>query len=460
MTFRFAFAALVSATVSVPAAAAEEGRPNILVIVADDLGRADVGFGGGDIRTPRLDGLAETGVRLDRFYACPVCSPTRAGLMTGRWPIRHGLMRTVIPPWSDYGLPLGEKTMPEGLARAGYERRGMVGKWHLGHARRELLPLARGFTSFYGHYNGAIDYFTHAREGEVDWHRNDETVKEEGYATDLLAAEAARFVSDSPAGEPYFLYVAFNAPHAPFQAPEEDLARYPRLKGRRRTYAAMVDRLDQGIGRILDEVEARPDADDTFVLFFSDNGGHVPPGRNDPLRDGKLSVYEGGVRVPAAVRWPAGGLAGGRVCDEPIGYIDVLPTLRRVAGAEPSPDDSPLDGVDVLDVLRGERPVPERPWFSYVAPAESEQAAVMRGDWKLVAKGTAVLTPEPAATFELYDLGRDPGEQDDVAGAHPDRVAELRRELVEFGRLGPKEGVAPYAEGRKGFKAPKDWVVR
>ncbi|HEX6987676.1 MAG TPA: arylsulfatase [Planctomycetaceae bacterium] len=441
---------------------ADTPRPNIVLIVADDLGRSDVGFNGGEIRTPNLDRLAATGVRLDRFYACPVCSPTRAGLMTGRWPLRYGLMRTVIPPWSDYGLPLSEQTLPEVLAGAGYERRGMVGKWHLGHARREFLPLSRGFTSFYGHYNAAIDYFTHLREGEVDWHRDEATVKEEGYATDLLAAEAARFVEAAPAGSPYFLYVAFNTPHSPYQAKEDDLARYPDLKGNRRTYAAMVDCLDQGVGRILAAIESRPDADDTFVLFFSDNGGPVRPARNAPLRDGKFSVYEGGVRVAAAVRWPAGGLAGGRVCAEPVGYVDVLPTLRRVAGAEPRPSDPPADGIDVLDALRGERPVPQRPWFSYVAPAEGEQAAVTFGDWKLVARGTDVLSPETPsdATLELYDLGHDPGERNDLAAEQADRVEELRRRLVEFGRLRPEQGVAPYAEGRRGFKAPKDWVIR
>ena len=199
-------------------------KPNILIIVADDLGFADVGFNGGKIiATPNLDRLAATGVRLTDFRTCPMCSPTRAGLLTGRWPLRFGLMRAVVPPWSPHGLPQNENTLPELLAGAGYEHRALVGKWHLGQARREFLPLAHGFTRFYGHYNGAIDYFTHQREGERDWHDNERTITEKGYATDLLAAEAVRFVRSSPPGKPWLLYLAFNAPHSPHQAKEDDL---------------------------------------------------------------------------------------------------------------------------------------------------------------------------------------------------------------------------------------------
>src|SRR5688572_28533381 len=206
-------------------------KPNMLIIVADDLGFADVGFNGGKvIATPNLDRLAATGVRLTDFRACPMCSPTRAGLLTGRWPLRFGMMRAVVPPWSPHGLPRSENTLPELLAGAGYEHRAVIGKWHLGQARREFLPLAHGFTRFYGHYNGAIDYFTHQREGERDWHRNDATLREEGYSTDLLGAEAARFVREATG--PWYLQVAFNAPHSPFQAKPVDLKKYAQLERR------------------------------------------------------------------------------------------------------------------------------------------------------------------------------------------------------------------------------------
>jgi arylsulfatase B len=446
------------------AVAAEPRAPNIVILLADDLGRADLGYAGSDIRTPNLDQLVATGVRLDRFYACPVCSPTRAGLLTGRWPIRYGIMRTVIPPWSRYGLPLEEHTLAQALAGAGYTRRGVFGKWHLGHAQKAFLPLQRGFTHFYGHYNGALDYFTHEREGEVDWHRDSETIKEEGYSTDLIAREAVKFIDASPATSPFFLYVPFNAPHSPYQAKPDDLARYPKRTGNKRTYAAMIDAMDQAIGRVLSAIGRRADADNTFVLFFSDNGGHEPVASNAPLRDGKFSVYEGGIRVAAAVRWPAGRLAGGRVSAEPMGYIDVFPTALRLAGANPPgirAPGLPLDGRDMLDVMRGEKTAPERPWFSYIAPQATEDAAVSVGVWKLVLRGGAVLAsaPDPATKLELYNLLDDPAESKNVAAQHPEQVAKLRKHMVEFGRM-QKTGVAAFAEGREGFKAPKDWIIK
>lgn len=466
--FAFAAAAFSQSAVAAvsPSSAAgpSSASPNVVIILADDLGRSDLGYAGSDIRTPNIDRLASTGVRLDRFYACPVCSPTRAGLLTGRWPIRQGIMRTVIPPWSKHGLPADETTLAEALARAGYERRGMFGKWHLGHSKRAHLPPQRGFTHFYGHYNGAIDYFTHEREGETDWHRNDETVKEPGYSTDLLSREAVRFVEESPVGKPYLLYLPYNAPHAPYQAKPEDLARYPGRKGERLTYAAMVDSMDQGIGRVLAAIERRPDADNTFILFFSDNGGHLPTASNAPLRDGKFSVYEGGIRVAALARWPAGGLAGGRTCAEPLGYIDVFPTVMRMAGVEPaSASKLPLDGRDMLDVLRGRARAPERPWFSYIAPQKTENAAVSVGPWKLVLSGDAVLEAASAGAAavkaELFNLDEDPLEKTNLAAAHPERVAQLRALLVDFGRL-QMTGVGAYGEGRRNYKAPKDWIIK
>lgn len=445
-------------------AAATTRAPNIVILLADDLGRADLGYAGSEIKTPNLDRWVAGGVRLDRFYVCPVCSPTRAGLLTGRWPIRYGIMRTVIPPWSTYGLPLDERLLPEALAEAGYERRGIFGKWHLGHARRAFLPTQRGFTHFYGHYNGALDYFTHEREGEVDWHRNDETVKEDGYTTDLIAREAVRFIAESPARAPFFLYVPFNAPHAPFQAKPDDLEKYPNRRANKRTYAAMVDAMDQAIGRVLEAIAQRPDADNTFVLFCSDNGGHEPVASNAPFRDGKFSVYEGGIRVAAAVRWPAGGLQGGRVCAEPMGYIDMFPTALRLAGVKTPAaiGRTPrLDGIDVLDVLRGEKASPERPWFSYIAPEATEKAAVNVGPWKLVLSGGAVLgaTVDPASQVELFHLGDDPYEKKNLAAEQPAQVARLRTLLADFGRM-QKSGVTAFSEGRGGFKAPKDWIIK
>lgn len=443
-----------------PLSAAGSARPNILILLADDLGYSDVGFNGGKvIRTPNLDRLAAGGVNLGDFRSCPMCSPTRAGLLTGRWPLRYGIMRAVVPPWSKHGLPPEEVTLAEHLASAGYAHRGIVGKWHLGHARREYLPRAQGFTRFYGHYNGAIDYFTHDREGEIDWHDDERTVREEGYSTDLIGREAERFIREAPAGRPWFLYVPFNAPHSPFQAKQEDLDRYPQVEaGNKRAYAAMVDSMDQAIGRILGAVERRGEVENTLVLFFSDNGG-IPKsgGNNHPWRGEKLEVYEGGTRVCAAIRWPAGGLAGGRQFDGRIGYIDVAPTILAALGV---PLPANLDGLNVLPALRGEASLPERPWYSYIHQQATEaHASVHLGSWKLVAHGDFFADqPAKPPVLELYDLKTDPREARDAAARHPEIVRDLHGRLREFGRW-QKPGVGLHAEGREGFVPPKDWIV-
>jgi arylsulfatase B len=273
-----------------------------------------------------------------------------------------------------------------------------------------------------------------------------------------------KFIEESPASAPFFLYVPFNAPHAPFQAKPADLARYPKRQGNKRTYAAMVDAMDQAIGQVMAAIAKRPDADNTFVLFFSDNGGHGPVASNAPMRDGKFSVYEGGIRVAAAVRWPSGGLKGGRVSTEPMGYIDVFPTALRVAGAKPEMRGEtglPLDGRDMLEVMRGEKPAPERPWFSYIAPQSKEDAAVNVGAWKLVLSGGDVLgaAADAATKVELYNIVDDPHETNDLSAQYPGHVTRLRKHMVEFGRM-QKTGVAAYGAGRGDFKAPKDWVIK
>ncbi|HEX8911671.1 MAG TPA: sulfatase-like hydrolase/transferase [Humisphaera sp.] len=451
----FASAAAAAAPASQPAGGA---KPNFLILVADDLGYADVGFTGGTaIPTPNLDRFAAGGVTFTDFRACPMCSPTRAGLMTGRWPGRFGMMRAVVPPWSDAGLPPDERTLPELLAAAGYERRGIFGKWHLGHARRAFLPLAHGFTEFVGCYNGAIDYLTHERDGEVDWHHNDRTVREDGYATDLIATHAIMFIKDAPAGAPWLAYVPFTAPHAPFQGKEEDRARFPQLKNPdRRNYAAMVVALDRAVGQVLAAADARPDAANTLVLFMSDNGGIPRVGSNAPYRGGKLGVYEGGTRVCAAARWPAGGLVGGKRFDGRVGYIDVLPTVLAAVGAKPA---AGVDGLDFLPAVRGTAALPERPWFSYIHQDAGAHASVHLGRWKLVAHGDAFAEkPATAPTLELYDLSADPTEATDVAAKHADVVARLHGLLREFGAL-QRPGVKAYGEGREGFTPPKDWII-
>jgi arylsulfatase B len=447
---------------------APAGKPNIVIILADDLGWADVGYHGAKTSTPNIDRLANDGVRLENFHVCPLCSPTRAGLMTGRWPIRYGLGESVITPWREFGLPTSERTLADLLAKAGYERRGIVGKWHLGHFEKKYLPLNRGFTSFYGLYNGEFDYFTHKREGEIDWHTDFETCLEEGYSTDLIGREAVRFIEQSPAGKPFFLYVPFNAPHLPLQAKEEDKAKYAHIEDeKKRAYAAMVDSMDQSIGKILAAIDAKGMADNTLVLFMSDNGA-IQYGDNGPWRSAKGSVYEGGVRVPAAVRWPAG-IRGGRVVDGMMGFIDIYPTLKRIAGIA-GPDPNPLDGRDMLDVIRGNALPPRRDWFSYIAQGTPDQTAVCDGTWKLVVRGGSVLEVELSGSgrrtgekdgisVELFRLDRDRGETMNLAAESPEIVARLLKSLKEFRGLKP-DGVPAYTPKPQGFKAPKDWVIR
>jgi len=442
-------------------------RPNIVILVADDLGWADVGYQGATTATPNIDRLSRQGVRLSSFHVTPLCSPTRAGLMTGRWPIRYGMGDSVITPWRRFGLPTTEHTLADLLAKAGYQRRGIFGKWHLGHYEQRFLPLNRGFTRFYGHYNGHIDYFTHERDGERDWHLDFATSRDEGYATDLIGREAAAFVAASPKDEPFFLYVPFNAPHSPVQAKPEDVARYAHIADTdRRTYAAMVDSLDKAVGVVLEALDAKGVADNTFVLFFSDNGAVPKYGANTPWRGDKGSVYEGGVRVPAVVRWPAG-FGGGREVQALMGFIDVYPTVKRIAGLT-GPDPNPLDGVDMLDVIRGAAPAPARDWFSYIAQGSPEAAAIQDGAWKLVVRGGSVLeaTIEGAGkkdgansrSVELFRLDRDPGETTNLVAEHPDVAARLLERLRRFRRL-RMDGAPDFREGSEGFKPPKEWMI-
>lgn len=457
------------------ALAATAAPPNVVLIVSDDQGWRDVGFHGGEIRTPNLDRIASEGVELDRFYACPVCSPTRAGLMTGRYAIRFGMQRAVCRPFLDTGVPPEEETLPEMLARAGYEARAAIGKWHIGHSRLRYHPLRQGFTFFYGHYNGNIDYFTHVREGQLDWHRGFEASHDEGYSTDLIAEEAVRFIEQQQdKSSPFFLYVPFNAPHAPLQVPEKWLDDYASVADKnRRTYMAMVAAMDAGVGRILEALERTGVEKDTLVWFFSDNGG-PGMGDNTPLRAGKGTVYEGGIRVAAAVRWPGQVEAGGKI-DGPLAYIDVWPTLARLAGLDPGGGPGkPLDGRDVWDVIQGETEAPERALYSYFERYQGESLALIEYPWKLVRNGPPILGPNPddappagmrrrpmqELEVELFRLDRDPNEKTDLSAEQPERVQALLEKLRQFRAQRPKGGVPPMtAPPPPGWKAPHEWTM-
>ena len=470
-----------------PDAGRTGNQPNIVILLADDLGWTDVTFHGGNIATPNIDRIAVEGAELARYYVAPVCSPTRAGLMTGRYPIRFGAMRAVYPPWRDGGMDISEWTIADVLAEVGYKHRGIFGKWHLGHSDKKYHPLRRGFTEFYGHYNGAVDYFTHEREGEIDWHSGFEPSDDPGYTTDLIADAAARFIrTHALDSEPFLCYVPFNAPHSPFQAKEEDVPLYaslPPARGffqgfetvsmeasrdareeNRRILGAMVHSLDQGVGKILDVIDQAGISQDTFVLFSSDNGGVRGVGENTPLRGGKATVFEGGIRVAAAARWPSR-IPAGRKIDVPLANIDILPTVMRMAGVEKY-NGKPIDGVDILDVLAGTQESLDRELFNYIGQdgTDTESISYMTNEWKMIVFGPDVTdesADDSARQRFLFHISDDVAEERNLLEENPELAESMYKKIQEFRALQPRDGVPPYSQGRdaSSFKAPPHWQM-
>ena len=435
-------------------AAQPQRRPNVIIFLADDLGFRDVGYNGAEFETPNIDRLCSRGVRFERFHSFPLCSPTRAGLLTGRHPVRFGLTYSVVRPWSHYGLSPAEKTMADIFHDAGYET-AAIGKWHLGHTHKRLLPQSRGFDYFYGHMNGAIDYFTRTRDGSPDWQRNGETVREQGYSTDLLAADAARWIQNRNPARPFFLYLPWNAPHAPLQAPPELLNKYSSIANeRRRTYAAMVDRMDQGIGAVLSAVTASNLLDNTIILFLSDNGGPRPQGANNgELRAGKASVFEGGVRVPALLHWPDK-LKPGKT-DQVATIMDLLPTLCAAAGVDAKPP-NPLDGQNLWPLLTAGRTQPrDELFFAVQGESSPKQHALRSGDWKYIRIDAA--TRSPAQEF-LFDVNADPQEKNNLLSSEPQRAADLRSRMEKWIALHPNCEVIVSSTPHPGWVQPSDWA--
>lgn len=412
----------VSTMVATQAAAAAS-RPNILFIVGDDMGYADVGFHGcKDIPTPNLDRLAASGVRFTSGYVSgPYCSPSRAGLLTGRYQTRFG---HEFNPSGGQGLPLTETTIADRLKAAGYAT-GLVGKWHLG-AAPEMRPPKRGFDEFYGFLGGAHSYVQ--ASGIL---RGDEQVKELDYTTDAFGREAVAFI-ERHRHEPWFLYLAFNAVHTPLQATDERLAKFAGLADpKRRTYDAMLLAMDEAIGRVRQKLADTGLEQQTFVLFISDNGGPTMPSttinasRNDPLRGSKRTTLEGGVRVPFIVSWP-GRLKPG-VYEQPVIQLDATATALTVAGLQIKPEWK-LDGVNLMPFLNSEaKGVPhEALYWRFGA-----QMAIRMGDYKLVRYDNNADTQSGARNQgvtapRLYDLASDIGEAKDLAAAKPDKVRELQ----------------------------------
>ena len=445
----FAWCARAQAQQEAPTPAfAPAPRPNIIFIMADDLGYADLGYRGGLVKTPAIDKLANEGVRLESYYGQQLCTPSRAALMTGRYPMRTGLQTGVIFPSHTYGLPLDERTLPQALHEAGYATL-MTGKWHLGHADQRFWPQNRGFDHFYGNVLGEVDYFSHERGGLIDWQRDGAFVREPGYFTTLIGDEAVRLIDQQSADKPFFLYFASLAPHSPYQVPQSYMEAYKDVADpQKRAYFGMITALDEQVGRIVSALDRKGLRENTIILFSSDNGGALTglfasgaispedrshqegaiaqgaaaPASNAPLRGGKGSLLEGGVRVPAFVNWPR--RLAPRVVAEPLHMIDVMPTLLALAGAKGSPD-HPFDGRDMWSTLAQGAPSPNE---DILISVEAFRGAVRKGDWKLLK--VALL---PGRT-ELYNLADDPGETTDVAQTHPDIVRDLEARLLAYAR--------------------------
>ena len=376
--------ALIACCLASPCTSAfgQSTKPNIVVILADDLGNADLGYRGSDIKTPNIDALAARGVRLESYYGLPVCTPARAALMTGRYAVRYGLQTLVIFPSHTYGLPTDERTLPQALREVGYNT-AMVGKWHLGHADKKFWPQNRGFDHFYGNLVGEVDYFTKERGGLIDWQRDGTFLKEDGYYTNLIGNEAVSLIEHHDTSKPLFLYVASLAPHAPYQAPKEEIDAYKDMIGdhRRRTYAAMITEFDTQVGRIVAALKKKGMLENTLIIFTSDNGGattrcspraHGRPEEREAERRRRARRQAASLerRSPRRQRLAARGrragsnhlqLAGqaqaaGR--QRAVAMVDVMPTVLALAGAKGSPD-HPFDGKDMADHRRGQT-VPAR----------------------------------------------------------------------------------------------------
>ena len=442
-------------------------KPNIVLIVADDLGYAELGCQGArDLPTPHIDSIAENGIRFTSGYvSAPVCCPSRAGFMTGRYQTRFGHELNAIGVQNlgeDIGLPLGERTIADLLKAQGYAT-GLIGKWHLGaHASRH--PQQRGFDDFYGFLNEGHYYVPKPYLGVTTWLRiannpegpgprlrrgrfifsdhmgngNDEPtydrenpilrgitpITEQRYLTEALADEAVAFIEKNKQ-TPFFLYLAFNAPHSPLQADDAYMRRFAHVEDiHRRIFLAMVAHMDDSVGRVIEKLRAIDAEDDTLVFFFSDNGGPTREltSSNAPLREGKGRVYEGGLRVPFLMQWKAK-LPKGKIDQRPIVALDIVPTALTAAEASLPAN---LDGVDLTPYLTGEKN--ERPhetlYWRY-----GSRIALRHGDWKLVGRyeqGAGLRTPE------LYNLEADLGETTDLAASEPDVLAELQRIVREY----------------------------
>ena len=471
-------------TLAMPAALADD-RPNIIVMVADDLGWNDVGFHGGDIDTPSLDRLAAEGVELNRFYTTPICSPTRAALMTGRDPIRLGIAYGVIMAWDNNGVHPDEHFMPQSFLHAGYQT-AMVGKWHLGHAQMTYHPNNRGFEHFYGHLHTEVGFYPpFANTGGKDFQRNGVSIDGDGYETFLLAKEASRYIRERDTTKPFFMYMPFIAPHTPLDAPQELQDKYKdintdlqpsRAKGTDETrrlaklimqpsarpmYAAVVDGMDQAIGQVLDTLDSEGITDNTIVLFFSDNGGaaySVGGADNVPLRGGKGETFEGGIRVVSVMRWPQAIKRSQKLTDI-MTVMDVFPTLAEAAGIDPQ-NRRKLDGRSMWPAIADGVQQPRQDWVYFVSEVPIYghfNLTVFNDEWKLVQEVEQDQLSTTVTNY-LFRIKDDPNEYNNLASQFPDVVQDLSRLIQERRALYPINGTRSRLAPPPGWRAPLDWA--
>ena len=398
-------------------------KPNIILFVSDDMGWNDVGYHGSKIATPHIDRLVKDGIQLDRFYVHPICSPTRTALMTGRVPARMGITGVI---GRGGGVPKDEHFLPQTFQKGGYQT-FMVGKWHLGASEFEYTPNSRGFDYFFGFHGGGINYYSTERLGARGWFRNGQSVAPEGYSTDLLADEAIKLLKKRDKQKPVFLYLPFNAPHQPAQASEQLLEKYRKLGflGRKLGQAGAIEAMDAAIGRVLNTIEEEEMTEETLVMFFCDNGSGGAGRRGSnvlpeqlALRGGKGTVLEGGVRVPAVLRWP-GVIRPGTKCDQLISAQDLFPTFSAAAGIKPA-NQKPFDGVDCWPSIVENKPMKRPP---VIVGGSSGEFAVLHDKWKLIWSRQQI---------SLFDLKSDPIEAQEVSVKHPLLVAELADALTSI----------------------------
>ena len=422
--------ALVSGSAAVRAQEPQR-RPNVVLVVMDDVGYGDYGaYGAPDVRTPNVDRLAREGVRFTDFYAAPNCSPTRAALITGRYQQRVSVeapLGNASTPAAELGLRPTGRSLPQLLKNNGYAT-GLIGKWHLGY-KPEFQPNAHGFDYFFGFLSGYIDYYQHTGgDGVHDLYENGTPVHVDGYMTDLITERSIRFIQDN-VQRPFFLEVSYNAAHWPFQVPDKPSVapgngRFVQPSDEntstRADYAAMIERADQGLGRIVEQLEKLKLTGNTLVIFTNDNGGEWLS-RNAPLYHRKNTVWEGGIRVPLVMKWP-GRIPAGRV-EQQVGITMDLTRTILAATSTPVGAEAKLEGIDLLPIVTARADRVERTLFFRVTAAGRQQRAVRHGDWKLLLDAGAVM---------LFDLNEDIGERNDLARSRPDIARQLRPLLAAW----------------------------